>query len=235
MRVAELMNEQNNEYQLELACSRLRVYELARFKQFRRSMLERLRPRMGARTSPRLAAIRESLAADTSTSAAASNSLAPPATSTSAAATTAAGSVDLNIDGRRASVLRATARAFSSHKSRNGPLHFARNTVERRRFCAGVVRRLAARDAKTRLGSRPQTFRVDDERPVDYASSGGARCALRRVTDACRFQISTPNFSTRPAKRICPPTYGKHSAIFLRRRSRQRAASTTNRFMLLLS
>lgn len=45
MKVTDLINEGKSEYEIEMARNKLRVYELARFKQFRRSMLEKLHPK----------------------------------------------------------------------------------------------------------------------------------------------------------------------------------------------
>jgi hypothetical protein len=44
--VTELISSGKSQYDIELARKKLRVYELARFKQFRKTMLEKLRPKV---------------------------------------------------------------------------------------------------------------------------------------------------------------------------------------------
>jgi hypothetical protein len=51
MKVSDLINESKSEYEIEIARKKLRVYELARFKQFRLSMLEKLRPKTSQQRS----------------------------------------------------------------------------------------------------------------------------------------------------------------------------------------
>ncbi|KAI6225838.1 FSA-C domain-containing protein [Aphelenchoides besseyi] len=98
VRVTELLNDGKSEYELEIARNKLRVYELARFKQFRRSMLERFRPRLTTADgvpSARAAVghLREVVAAQPPEGAV---SLPPPSNVTTA--NTKTESVDLNID-----------------------------------------------------------------------------------------------------------------------------------------
>lgn len=51
MKVSDLINESKSEYEIEIARKKLRVYEFARFKQFRQSMIEKLRPKMSQQRS----------------------------------------------------------------------------------------------------------------------------------------------------------------------------------------
>ncbi|KAI6182660.1 FSA-C domain-containing protein [Aphelenchoides bicaudatus] len=99
VKVTDLINEGKSEYDIEMARNKLRVYELARFKQFRQTMIEKLRPKMAQKTGAQLtpqnalqkqqsgfAQIRE--ASSTSTTSNGQNSALKAATE----------SVDLNID-----------------------------------------------------------------------------------------------------------------------------------------
>ncbi|KAI6241376.1 FSA-C domain-containing protein [Aphelenchoides fujianensis] len=97
VRVTELLNEGKSEYELEMARNKLRVYELARFKQFRRSMLEKLRPKMstGEGTPTARTAVGHLHDVVTSAPPEGAVSLPPPAVASPPAK---AESVDLNID-----------------------------------------------------------------------------------------------------------------------------------------
>jgi reverse gyrase len=98
VKVTDLINDGKSEYEIEMARNKLRVYELARFKQFRRTMIEKLRPKMAQKGSAQLtpqnsqqkqqsgfAQIREASTSSTSNG-------------QTSALKTATESVDLNID-----------------------------------------------------------------------------------------------------------------------------------------
>lgn len=56
VKVTDLINDGKSEYDIEMARNKLRMYELARFKQFRRTMIEKLRPRMAQKGGAQLTA-----------------------------------------------------------------------------------------------------------------------------------------------------------------------------------
>lgn len=84
-----------SEYDIEIARKKLRVYELARFKQFRRSMLEKFRPRMSQRSNLPVANVQKPQSGFAQIREASSSSIQNAQNSAAKAVTE---SVDLNID-----------------------------------------------------------------------------------------------------------------------------------------
>lgn len=89
------MTDNKSEYEIEMARKKLRVYEIARFRQFRTAMLEKLRPKMAQKSMP-LNGIQQKHQSGFAQIREASSSSLP--SNQNSALKTATESVDLNID-----------------------------------------------------------------------------------------------------------------------------------------